>query len=123
MEHVVFSAAEGGDGEEFRRVSSLEEAIRVVEHLRNDRGIRDAAVYSLTPVPLTFRAYYHVEVPGAEPVAGPRPLFEAASSAEADPADLGSSATAPPALLQPVSSVPASRSDGEAEHSLGYFAR
>jgi hypothetical protein len=124
MEHVVFSAAEGGAGEEFRRVSSLEEAIRVVEHLRNDLGVTEAAVYALTPVPVTFRAYYHVEVPGAEPVAGPRPLLDAASNVEeADPADLGLSPMAPPSLLPPVSTVPASRSDGEAEHSLGYFAR
>jgi hypothetical protein len=72
MEHVVFSAAPGaGDtdgpaGEEFRRVASLEEALRVVEHLRNDVGITDASVFALTPVPLAFRAYYRVEVPGVE---------------------------------------------------------
>ena len=35
MEHVVFSAAQDGAGEEFRRVESLEEAVRVVEHLWN----------------------------------------------------------------------------------------
>jgi hypothetical protein len=66
MEHVVFSAAVDGVGEEFRRVSSLEEAVRVVEHLRNDLGIEDAAVFALTPVPLAFRTYYRVEVPGVE---------------------------------------------------------
>jgi hypothetical protein len=66
MEHVVFSAAVDGAGEEFRRVSSLEEAVRVVEHLRNDLGIEDASVFSLTAVPLAFRTYYRVEVPGVE---------------------------------------------------------
>jgi hypothetical protein len=66
MEHVVFSAAVDGVGEEFRRVSNLEEAVRVVEHLRNDLGIEDASVFALTPVPLAFRTYYRVEVPGAE---------------------------------------------------------
>ena len=67
MEHVVFSAAVDGVGEEFRRVSSLDEAVRVVEHLRNDLGYRaDASVFELTPVPLAFRTYYRVEVPGVE---------------------------------------------------------
>ena len=63
MEHVVFSAAESGAGEEFRRVSSLEEAVRVVEHLRNDFGVTESSVFALTPVPLEFKTYYRVEVP------------------------------------------------------------
>jgi hypothetical protein len=66
MEHVVFSAAVDGVGEEFRRVANLEEAVRVVEHLRNDLGIENASVFALTPVPLAFRTYYRVEVPGPE---------------------------------------------------------
>src|ERR1700709_555761 len=68
MEHVVFSAAVDGAGEEFRRVASLEEAIRVVEHLRNDLGVEDATVFALTPVPLAFRTYYRVEVPEVSPL-------------------------------------------------------
>jgi hypothetical protein len=72
MEHVVFSAAPGADDtdgsalEAFRRVASLEEAVREVEHLRNDLGIMDASVFALTPVPLAFRTYYRVEVPGVD---------------------------------------------------------
>ena len=71
MEHVVFSASVDGVGEEFRRVSSLEEAVRVVEHLRNDLGVADAAVFSLAPVPLAFRTYYRVEVSGVADVSEP----------------------------------------------------
>jgi hypothetical protein len=66
MEHVVFSAAVDGVGEEFRRVSNLDEAVRVVEHLRNDLGIEQASVFELKAVPLAFRTYYRVEVPGVE---------------------------------------------------------
>src|ERR1700712_1785654 len=85
MEHVVFSAAVDGAGEEFRRVSSLEEAVRVVEHLRNDLGIEDASVFSLTAVPLAFRTYYRVEVPGVplpalEPTEAPAPPLLAVPS-------------------------------------------
>jgi hypothetical protein len=85
MEHVVFSAAENGAGEEFRRVASLEEAVRVVEHLRNDLGITDPSVFALTPVPVAFKTYYRVEVPGvaesvpdSAPEAAPEAAFEAA---------------------------------------------
>jgi hypothetical protein len=128
MEHVVFSAAEGGAGEEFRRVGSREEAVRVVEHLRNDLGVTDASVFALTPVPLAYRAYYHVEVPGGDDSgdaggAAP-PTLEALLDPEPDSADIGTVSIAPiPTLLPRASAVPPSRADGEAEHSLGYFAR
>jgi hypothetical protein len=89
MEHVVFSAAVDGVGEEFRRVANLDEAVRVVEHLRNDLGIEDAAVFALTPVPLAFRTYYRVEVPSA--VAAPlalvsEPVSEFVAEPESEPA-------------------------------------
>ena len=90
MEHVVFSAAEGGVGEEFRRVSSLEEAVRVVEHLRNDLGITDSSVFELTPVPLEFKTYYRVEVPGVK-----MPVAEAAEMA----AEIAAEMSAPAAEI------------------------
>src|ERR1700761_7648842 len=76
MEHVVFSAAQDGAGEEFRRVASLEEAVRVVEHLRNDLGITDPSVFALTPVPVAFRTYYRVEVPGLDESEAPEADLE-----------------------------------------------
>src|ERR1700760_2331535 len=84
MEHVVFSAAQDGAGEEFRLVASLEEAVRVVEHLRNDLCITDPSVFALTPVPVAFRTYYRVEVPGLE-----EPVQGEASSLELPAAELG----------------------------------
>jgi hypothetical protein len=64
MEHVVFYPAATGVPA-FRRVSSLDEAINFVEQLRNSENITDFSVYELAPVQLSFRAYYHVQVPGA----------------------------------------------------------
>ena len=151
MEHVVFSAAENGAGEEFRRVASLEEAVRVVEHLRNDLGITDPSVFALTPVPVAFRTYYRVEVPGVEESA-PEPPAEVApapaSSLELEPAELphadevleasedatsdgdflfdGHSDMEVSGLLPDAHEAPAipeSRSDAEMDRSLGYFAR
>ncbi len=146
MEHVVFWAAEGGPDEEFRRVASLDEAVHEVERLRNDRGV-DASIFALTPVPVAFRTYYRVEVPGmsgeqpdpapaaaaqaedAPPVEPERAEFTAEFTAEPASPELGEFAFAPdlggavPSLLPSANAVPQTRRDGEQEHSLGYFAR
>lgn len=73
MEHVVFFPASDGNPA-FRRLPSVEEAVRLVEHLRNVEGVEQVSVHALTEVPLAFRAYYRVELPApparpAEPVA------------------------------------------------------
>lgn len=68
MEHVVFFPAPDGSPA-FRRVATLEDAVRFVEHLRNADGITEVSMHALTEVHLSFRAYYSVEVPGAEPTA------------------------------------------------------
>ena len=62
MEHVVFFPAADGSPA-FRRVPTLDEAVRLVEHLRNVEGLSTVSVSALTEVPLSFRAYYRVEVP------------------------------------------------------------
>jgi hypothetical protein len=62
MEHVVFyPSAEGVQA--FKRVDSLDAAVSFVEQLRNSENITEFSVHSLAPVPVTFRAYYHVEIP------------------------------------------------------------
>lgn len=76
MEHVVFFPAPDGSPA-FRRVPSLEEAVRMVEHLRNVEGVATVSVHALgAEVPLSFRAYYRVEVP-AEAVVPAQPVVEA----------------------------------------------
>ena len=70
MEHVVFFT--GADGAaHYSRTPSLEEAVRIVEHLRNVEGVEDARVYAMTEVPLAFKTVYRVEVQGS---AEPAPL-------------------------------------------------
>ncbi len=84
MEHVVFFPAADGSPA-FRRVPTLDEAVRLVEHLRNVEGLSTVSVHSLTEVPLSFRAYYRVEVPTeaalmdavpAQPLGEPTPVAE-----------------------------------------------
>lgn len=61
MEHVVFFPAHDGSPA-FRRLASLEEAVRLVEHLRNVEGVDHVSVHALSEVPLAFKAYYRVEM-------------------------------------------------------------
>ena len=75
MEHVVFFPAHDGSPA-FRRVANLEDAVRLVEHLRNVEGVNEVSCHALTEVPLAFRAYYRVEVPTA--VEAPAPVQPAA---------------------------------------------
>ena len=81
MEHVVFFPAADGSPS-FRRVPSLDEAVRLVEHLRNVEGLSTVSVHSLVEVPLAFRAYYRVEVP-APSVPVQQPIGVAPSEARA----------------------------------------
>lgn len=94
MEHVVFYPALDG-APAFRRFASLDDAVRFVEHLRNAEGVSEVSVHTLSPVPLSFRAYYKVEVPEDAPVAEPAPVAEQAPIDEV------------PALSEPVYDVPA----------------
>ncbi len=65
MEHVIFFPAHDGSPA-FRRVASLEEAVRLVEHLRNVEGVNEVSMHALTEVPLAFKTWYRVEVPSGE---------------------------------------------------------
>jgi hypothetical protein len=62
VEHVVFFPAPNGTPA-FRRVADFDEAVRFVEHLRNVDNVTGASVHTLTEVPLSFRAWYRVELP------------------------------------------------------------
>jgi hypothetical protein len=83
MEHVVFyPSAEGGPA--FKRVNSLDEAVAFVEHLRNSENITDFSVHTLTAVPVSFRAYYHVEVPAEDAASEPATPTDATPEPDAE---------------------------------------
>ena len=138
MEHVVFFP--GPDGAPaFRRVPTLDEAVRFVEHLRNAEGVTEVSVQALTPVPLSFRTYYKVETPGGDaPVSEGRHAEVPNEARHADvPAEMPAPAPAP--VEPPAADVPAAAeapeeapelvavADGQApsgggKRSLGFFA-
>jgi hypothetical protein len=124
VEHVVFFPAPDGSPA-FRRVPSLDEAVRLVEHLRNVEGVASVSVHSLSEVPLAFRAYYKVELPTeahvpAQQVAEAVPAVEPEAAVGVEPAHEG------PALAL-VEDAPAEEpalvsSNGSSPQSLGFFA-
>ena len=52
MEHVVFFPAHDGTPA-FRRVASLEDAVRLVEHLRNVEGVSELSVHEVSGAPVS----------------------------------------------------------------------
>lgn len=137
MEHVVFFP--GPDGSpSFRRFTSLDEAVRFVEHLRNVEGVAEVSLHALTPVPVSFRAYYRVEVPTDHALADqtlapePTPAVEPTPAAEPTPVFEPMVVTDPVAVAEPtpVAEQVLAPADAEApeqspngKRSLGFFAR
>ena len=68
---VNFRTAEGKPG--YHPTDSLEEAVRFVEHLRNQEQVSDARVWRLQEVPLEVKTYYKVVVPSGAAAPAPEP--------------------------------------------------
>lgn len=116
MEHVIFFPAHDGSPA-FRRVPSIEEAVRLVEHLRNAEGVSEVSVHALAEVPLAFKTWYRVEVPSGEaPAVAEAPVQTPTLAADAF-------AVAPLDMpAQPVVTLAASNGHPvEAPVSLGFF--
>jgi len=101
MEHIVFFP--GPDGApSFRRVPSLDDAVRLVEHLRNVENVSGASVHSLTEVPLSFKAWYRVELPSEaspEAVEASADVAPAPAPAEAPVAPAATAAVSEPSTI------------------------
>ena len=79
MEHLVkFTSAEGRDG--FHTAESLDDALKFVERLRNNEEVQRVRLYRLQEVPIEFKAYYKVEIRGAESAGGASPEEELAEA-------------------------------------------
>lgn len=130
MEHVVFFPATDATPA-FRRVASIEDAVRLVEHLRNVEGVEQVSVHALVEVPLSFRTVIKVDLPQAVP-AGPdngtvtastQPALELVPDpAPAPPQDGPAEPDAAPVEVPAPRDVPAQASGGDGVQSLGFFA-
>jgi hypothetical protein len=134
MEHVVFYP--GPDAAPaFRRFSSLDEAVRFVEHLRSGEGVHEVSVHTLTPVPVAFRAYYKAEISAGELASGlvpdqaPAPVEPVLEVVPAEvPAELvAEMPAAEPVLAEMSAELPAEMSAEpevaqNGKRSLGFFS-
>src|SRR3954447_5523346 len=76
---VIFRGGDGKPG--YHQVEALSDAIRHVEHLRNNEGIDHAQIFQLEEVTFEFRPYFRVEV-GTSNAA---PMGDADADAESQP--------------------------------------
>lgn len=91
---VNFRSAEGKPG--YHPSDSLEEAVRFVEHLRNQEQVTDARVWRLQEVPLEVKTYYKVVVPAAPAhAATAAPEASAEADDDGEPRGEGSSGAEP----------------------------
>ena len=125
MEHVVFFPAHDGSPA-FRRVGTLEDAVRLVEHLRNVEGVAEVSCHSLTEVPLAFRAYYRVEVPAGADVPAQQTVETEPGAAPVVVPALADAVAAPQVEADANSGEPVMASvngrSSEGAKSLGFFA-
>jgi hypothetical protein len=122
VEHVVFFPAHDGSPA-FRRVANLEDAVRLVEHLRNIEGVNEVSCHALTEVPLAFRAYYRVEMPASAeaPMAGQPMADEAPDAPELSDAVAAAQTETDAPSGEPIMAVANGRATDGAK-SLGFFA-
>jgi hypothetical protein len=133
MEHVVFFPAHDGTPA-FRRVSTLEDAVRLVEHLRNVENVAELSVHALTEVPMAFKAFYRVELPADAAAVAAMPVVEVPGQEVPPPLPVAEAEVAAP--VEVVEDVPVPVADEvpvpalaavaapveDAPSSLGFFA-
>ena len=91
---VVFRTSEGKQG--YHRAETLDDAVRFVEHLRNNEQVADAKVYRMHEVPIEFKVMYKVEVAGAASAAEATSAGDDGGTADAVRAAETGVGTAPP---------------------------
>ncbi|HEV7886933.1 MAG TPA: hypothetical protein VGO92_05190 [Acidimicrobiales bacterium] len=105
---VIFRSAEGKPG--YHQAETLDEAVRFVEHLRNQEQVPEARIFRMQEVPIEFKTYVRVEVAPAHDEPAAAPAQAAAPVPAAAPAPVAPApAAAPPApAAAPVAEAPVS---------------
>jgi hypothetical protein len=80
---VIYRNADGSPA--YHQTEALEDAVRFVEHIRNEQGVNDSRLFRMEEVPIEFKTYYRVEVGAGEAGAQPAAPEAAAAAAPAPP--------------------------------------
>jgi hypothetical protein len=68
---VIFRTPEGKPG--YQPAETVQDAVEVVERLRNDEGVENVRIFRLEEVQFEYRPYYKVEIAGAGADTDPAP--------------------------------------------------
>lgn len=121
---VIFRSTEGKPG--YHQAETLDEAVRFVEHLRNQENVPDARIFRMQEVPIEFKTYVRVEVAGVEEAAAPAAAAPAAPAPAAPPAPAPVMEEPKPAAEAKVDDVvvdPVPVGGGNANNRFGRFNR
>lgn len=68
--HLVMFKSEDGKAAT-HQTETLEEAVKFIEHIKNNEEVVDARLFRLVEIPLEVKAYYKVELAGPPEVSTP----------------------------------------------------
>ena len=90
---VIYRNADGSPA--YHQTEALEDAVRFVEHIRNEQGVNDSRLFRMEELQIEFKTYYRVEVAAGEAGAAPAPAAPeaAAQAAPTIPASLDGAPT------------------------------
>lgn len=91
---VIFRSPDGKPG--YHQADGLDDAVRFVEHLRNDEQVTDSRIFQMAEIPIEFKTYYRVEV------ASPHVVATDSGSAAAEQAVAAGSEGSSPEVGEPV---------------------
>lgn len=119
MSHmVIFRSNEGKTG--YHQADALDEAVRFVEHLRNQEQVTDARIFRMDEVALEVKTYYKVEVSTGAPAPG-----SAEPSSHGATPEVGDEVEAVQPLTDPLTGepLPAGAGMAAAANRFGLFNR
>lgn len=61
---VIYRNADGSPA--YHQTEALEDAVRFVEHIRNEQGVNDSRLFRMEELTIEFKTYYRVEVAAGE---------------------------------------------------------
>lgn len=99
---VVFRTKEGKPG--YHLADSLDDAVRFVEHLRNNEQLADSKIYRMHEVPIEFKVLYKAEVAGGAP-APATPASPASPGEDSAPAEALRTETAAAPAAEPAATT------------------
>ena len=102
---VIFRSAEGKPG--YHQAETLDDAVRFVEHLRNQEQVPETRIFRMQEVPIEFKTYVRVEIAEGAGEVAPAPVAPAAPAAAAPAAPAAASAPAAGTPAGPAAPAPA----------------